>query len=307
MTRDEGTLDPLGLADFDASGNSRLLALDPWYAPERVDVDRGWLIWDPDGPRQRVESDRTLLNGFAALAGASDRQLARFATRWGPLHEQRPLGFDDDEAAPETRGAERIAVVYRPDLVPDHLRPLPDRGREWGEDVRIRARWVAAALRLARALEDERHPDEADWQTIAPGRWRRLFDGDPPPDGEPWPAEWRAVAMDWPELDDQRRYLGWHVSRALDEAGVRPRLAWARDGFVFRLTIGGLAGAVAAELALRIGRLRALGVPCSGGCGRWLLPRRERSDNPMCRWCAQAKASRRYRVKIKAREAGNDA
>lgn len=308
MTRDE-TTDPLVLAD-DSGDEGRQLALDPWYAPEHVAIDRGWLVWDPAGPRRRVDADRTLLRGFEALAGASDQQLARFATRWGPLEEHRPLGFADEAPAPELADPERLAVVYRPDLVPRRQWPSAPGGRAWAEEVRIRARWVAAALRLARALEEERLGDEADWQTIAPGRWRRSygFDGDEPPTselppGEPWPAVWRPVTADWPTIDDQRRYLAWHVSRALDEAGVRPRLAWQGDGFVFRLTTGGLAGAVAAELALRIGRLRVLGVPCAGGCGRWLSLRRRRSDDPMCKWCGQAQASRRYRARKKGAEA----
>lgn len=293
------TIDPLAsLTDLDASAEGRLLALDPWYVPARVETDHGWLVWDPDGPSRRVESNRTLLDRFAALAGASDRQLARFVTRWGPLERQR-VGGDDEAPKPESLNPERLAVMYRPNLVPSHLRPLAARGRAWGEEMRARARWVVAALRLAKMLAEERPGDEADWQEIAPGRWRRSFDGPEPPPGEPWPAEWRPVAADFPGADDQRRYLAHHVSRALDEAGVRPRLAWRGEGFVFRLTTGGLAGAVAAELALRIGDLRAFGAPCSGGCGRWVSSRRWRSDAPMCKWCAQAKASRNYRARQK--------
>lgn len=229
----------------------------------RVRVAAGNALWD----FQDLASERQSLFDHAVL---------KYARRYGAL---------------------RLCVEHG---MPDCSAPGCTTGKELIKHWRIWTGMVRSILRISSDLHRERRRDDsADWRVVLSAfpeltgvpvpHWS--FTGDYPlvslterrttftlEESEAWLAARNKARL--------RRELAEYVNGLLDLGGVRPRIAWHRDGVRFRLDGSGLFAALARQLAFAVARIDGLAV-CSS-CGKAFVPdRRPRQDQ--LSWCKKCK------------------
>jgi hypothetical protein len=233
MTKiDFPNLDPLSdERTTEVERRSVALELDGWVIPGEIKADGGNLIWRRSPADRPVSAKSGLLLAFANLADGGPESILRFARRWGVL-ELCAHGFPASHNHTNRPPGEWCHAIRREPLA------------RW----RLYARRARAVLTIAMGLDR----DEQDRRGLA-AAWQALPDWG----GDEWDPAKQSAALD-------RFNLGNEVKTTwLMHGGVKPGIGWRDDELRIVLRGFGLYGALAAQLALAVGKAGEL-YECSG-------------------------------------------
>lgn len=239
-----------------------------WQTAQKVRRDGGELVWDVEATRRKdgeCHPGEAFLEGFLALADASDEAVVDYAERWG--------------------GVLALCRHGLPGAAPRHLED-PDRpgaswceptGRESLDDWRRWARLAGVILKVSGAVAASRSVPSSLWPEFLPFAYEgvpvyagtaRGFEGLSTPRGAPARRALVAQAVSyWLEAGGARVGMEWST-------GARPRLVIGSG----RLPDAGIFGALGVELATRCAGAERLDVCDGDRCGRpFLMNPRQRA------------------------------
>lgn len=252
--KNQRSWDSAGLSDETTGELHRSLPTGTWLAPEQIVLDRGGLAWLLR-PNRRKTPGPGLLRQFAGLAGASDEEIFRFASRWGVLelctHGLPALHSWEATIPPPSR--KRLC----------HPRTIKRGRTSWlWEPLGAWRSWAHTAeaiLNTAAALKLNARPDEEDVEWLSAGTSHL--------------AETVLATAQQMGVIDQRiepevplpMYISLEVNSWLSFACTRPRLFMEKDRWNIELSNTGLFGALGLELLFVVAAAEGLAI-CSA-CG----------------------------------------
>ena len=209
----------------------RKLAVGEYFKPATIRLKEGRLFWQPVTDWERVKPTVETFVQFLQLGNASDREILKYAQRWGVLNlckqHRKPVSHnlycDPFEAEP-----------LMPLVPPGSVVVVRSDHESEGEPVSEWRRWARIAMaivNISRQLDDGNRGDMKDWQALIDSGG---FSWGSPPRGK--------FAM-----TIEKGTLARFVNQWLELGNVRPHAEWKID-FTLDLAGGGLFGALAVQL-----------------------------------------------------------
>ena len=227
-----------------------------------------WEWWDEKGRyRRRSRQTPHVLQHFVGLADATDRQIAKYAGRYGPLGLSK--GW---------RQYERLT--------------------EW----RLWAWRLRAMLNvLAPGLVQKLDPD--DWYAVDPSGWDEAAQRHGVPPERPVKRVTSRTGLP-ANKSEMRQSIGITLDRWLEMAGVRPHIYGLTNRFELQIRSPKLFGGLVYQLVVRTSGHQSSGIGLCSSCGSaYFADRSPRADqNHYCPACRKQKiperdAARHYRAR----------
>jgi hypothetical protein len=225
---------------------SKYLSLAEYSVPTNIELREGRLYWQPVKEWRQVRPITETFKQFVALAdkGVSDKQVLRFARKWGVLG----LCKKHLEPLSDIRHKDCVSVNPEPAETPDDYPPAAIHVWEKhfeseGEPVSEYRRWgriAKAILAICQDLDRGRRADFRDWKVLGDERWTT----------ESWETIASKLAMK-DAITIEKMILAQWLERWLQIGNVHLRVAWngvENQDVTVSLEGGGLLGAIAQQL-----------------------------------------------------------